>query len=131
MAEGKSVELRSLTSDDIFPMISILSKIGIKNIKNCFDGEETRKAIADMVSGKTNADLESVGLSVALDIAGLVMENLPKCKDDLYLFLAQLSGKKQKEIAAMPMADFTRMIIAVVKKEEFKDFFQAVSEFMN
>lgn len=128
--EAKSFELRTLTAEDIFPMLSILSKIGLKEIRNCFDGEDTKKAIADAVSGKEGANIESVGLSVAFDMAGLVMQNLPKCKDDLYLFLGQLAGMKPKEIASMPMVEFTQMIIAVIRKDEFKDFFQVVSGFM-
>ena len=125
----KAYELRNLTSEDMFPMFQILSKVGIREFKNCFESEDVKKAVSQMASGKAeDADLNSVGISVALDIAGIVMSNIGKCKEDIYQLLAQLSGKTKKDIAGLPMITFTEMIIDVVKKEEFKDFFQAVAK---
>ena len=118
-------ELRNLSADDIFPMFQILSKVGIKEFKNCFNNPEIR-ALAE--GDKGNIDLNSVGLMVALDAAGILMANLPKAKDDIYQLLSGLSGMKVKEIAALPMATFAQLIIDVIQKEEFKDFFQVVSK---
>ena len=116
-------ELRNLTADDMFPMFQILSKVGIKEFKGCFNTPEIRA----LVEGKTSEkDLNSVGLMVTIEAAGILMANLPKAKDDIYQLLSGLSGLKVKEIAALPMADFAQMIIDVIQKEEFKDFFQVV-----
>lgn len=120
---AKTYELRPLTADDVFPMFKIISKIGIKEFKACFDSPDVKKAIAN-----GGADLNAIGLSVAIDVAGLVIDHLPNCKDDIYLLLSQLSGMAKKEIATLPMLTFTEMIIDVVKKDEFKDFFQRVSK---
>ena len=127
----KAFELRQLTADDIFPMFQIISKIGVREFKSCFESEEVRKAIMDMASGaKDQANVSAVGLTVAVDIAGVIISNLYKCKDDIYQLLSQLSGMKTKEIASLPMPTFLEMIIAVVKKEEFKDFFQGVTKLL-
>lgn len=123
----KAYELRNLTADDIFPMFQIVSKIGIKEFKTCFDTPEIKGAIAKVTAGE-DADLNTVGMFVALDIAGIIIGNLPKCKDDIYLLLSQLSGKDKKEIAALPLATFIQMVTDVVRKEEFKDFFQVVAK---
>ena len=128
MNENAKFELRNLTADDIFPMFKIISKIGIREFKSCFDTPEVKKAVANIASGGADADLNAVGVTVAIDIAGLLIGHLPDCKDDIYFFLAQLSGMTKDEIAALPMATFIDMIVAVVKKEEFKDFFQAVAK---
>ena len=37
MDDNKVYTLRTLTADDMFPMFQIISKIGIKEFKNCFD----------------------------------------------------------------------------------------------
>lgn len=116
-------ELRTLTSDDIFPMFQIISKIGIREFKSCFDSPEVKAAIAK--SGEL--DFNSVGLAVVLDAAGILLANLPKAKEDIYQLLSQLSGLTEQEIGALPMATFAQMIVDVVKKDEFKDFFQVVS----
>ena len=124
----KAYELRSLTAEDIFPMFQIISKIGIKEFKSCFEAPEVKKAIGSIAGGEENTDLNAVGLAVALDMATILVTNLPKAKDDIYQLLAQLSGKGKKDIAALPLATFTQMIIDVVRKEEFADFFQVVSK---
>jgi hypothetical protein len=72
--------------------------------------------------------LNAVGLSVAVDMAGVILSNVHKCKDDIYQLLAQLSGMQKKDIAALPMQVFIEMIIAVVRKDEFKDFFKGVTK---
>lgn len=127
--DAKAFELRPLTAEDIFPMFQIISKIGVREFKSCFESEAVRKAIEDMASSaKDQSSLNAIGLSVAVDIAGVILSNIHKCKDDIYQLLAQLSGMSKKDIAALPMKTFFEMIIAVVKKDEFKDFFQDVSK---
>ena len=123
----KAYELRSLTADDIFPMFQIISKIGIKEFKSCFEAPDVKKAIGVINAGGDSKDLNAVGLVVALDMATILVSNLPKAKDDIYQLLSQLSGMGKKDIASLPMATFTQMIIDVVRKEEFADFFQVVS----
>lgn len=54
----KNYELRSLTSDDIFPMFQIISKIGIREFKYCFESPDVKAAIAK----SEGTDLNSVGL---------------------------------------------------------------------
>lgn len=124
---AKAYELRTLCADDVFPMFKIISKIGIKEFKSCFESEDVKEAI-QAANGEGQADLEVIGLGVALDIAGVIIANIPNAKEDIYLFLAQISGMSKDDIRNLPIATFTEMIIDVVKKEEFKDFFQVVSK---
>lgn len=129
---AKAYELRRLTADDVFPMFQIISKIGIKEFKACFESPEVMQMIKDATSGEKAKDdvTASVGMKVAFDLAGIVVSNLASCKNDIYQFLAQLSGMTVKEIGALPMMTFFEMIIDVIKKEEFKDFFQVVAKLL-
>lgn len=120
----KTYTLRKLKADDTFLMLKLIKKIGIKDIKNCFESPEVKDAIANAGNNETN--FASVGMTVALEIASLVVSNLADCRDEVYLLLSELSGMKREEIAEMPMVDFVGMIVEVIKKEEFRDFFQAV-----
>ena len=125
----KAYELRKLTADDVFPMFQIISKIGIKEFKRCFDSPDVKEVVAKAASGEDGqADLTSVGMAVAFDLASVIISNLGSCKNDIYLLLSQLSGLKTKDIAELPMVTFFEIIIDVIKKEEFKDFFQAVAK---
>ena len=129
---AKAYELRRLTADDVFPMFQIISKIGIKEFKKCFESPEVMQAVKSAASGEKGKDeiQTSVGMAVAFDLAGIVMSNLGNCKADIYQFLAQVSGMTTKEIAALPMVTFFEMVIDVIKKDEFKDFFQVVAKLL-
>jgi hypothetical protein len=123
----KAYELRELTADDMFPMFQIISKIGIREFKSCFESESVKKLAAEMTSGKASKDelKATVGVTVAFDLASVILSNLSSCKDDIYQLLAQLSGMTAKDIGKLPMAVFMEMVIDVIKKKEFADFFRA------
>lgn len=129
----KTYELRGLMADDMFIMFSIISKIGIKEFKACFESDEVKTAVLNMAKkadenggaeADEGADVVSVGISVALDIASILLANIGKCKNDIYALLANLSGMKAGDIARLPAKTFTSMVVDLVKKEEFADFFQ-------
>jgi hypothetical protein len=142
----RNYELRKLCADDIFPMVNIISKIGIENMADCFDAKEMADIMnsvdstLDEADGKESSDNEEssdnamadvltkqIGIKVIMKLVGLLLKNFGKIKRELYQFLAGLSGMTEKEIAALPLGTFTQMIVDVFKKEEFSDFFQVVS----
>ena len=125
---AKAYELRTLCAEDVFPMFKIISKIGIKEFKSCFESEDVKEAIKSATNGDARTDLEVIGIGVALEIASVIMANVPQAKEDIYHFLAQVSGMSKDDIRNLPISTFTEMIIDVVKKEEFKDFFGVVSK---
>ncbi|WP_407399682.1 hypothetical protein [Treponema sp.] len=115
-------ELRALTAKDIFPMLKIISKIGINDIKQCFEAESVMNAV------KTNAKPAAVGLPVLMEVARVIIDHLPNCENEIFAFLANMSGMTKKDIADLPMGVFASMIVDLLKKEEFKDFFAAVAK---
>ena len=126
MAEEKNYTLRELKADDIFLVVKIINRIGVKELKGCFSSPEVRTAISGAASGK-EVDMSAVGMTVMLEIAGVVLEHLPSCKDDIYALLATLSGKTKDDIANLSSGMFTKMVMDVIRKDEFKDFFQGVA----
>lgn len=127
----KTYELRDLQADDLFVLVSIVSKIGIKEFKACFASDDVKAAVMSMAKKDENEeaadnsnDITSVGISVALDIASLLMANIGRCKSDIYALLSNLSGMKAADIAKLPVMTFTSMVVDLVKKKEFADFFQ-------
>lgn len=124
----KAYELKPLTSKDVFPMFRIISKFGIGEFKKCFDPQLIKEVVNEQGEIKGDKLASIVGVNIAFDIASIVMENIPKCEDEIYNFLEQISNLKRKEIEKMSMLDFFQMIVDVIKKEEFKDFFGVVSK---
>jgi len=124
---GKPYTLRKLCADDIFPMCSILKRTGFKELKSCFD----KDTIKNMVNkGEANADVESIGFAIIMDIASIIISNMENCKDSLYQFLSSLTGMSKKEIGELDMDVFFELIIDVMTKDEFKGFIKVASRFM-
>ena len=125
-------ELRTLKSDDLFPMFGILSKIGFKDLKEIITPDKI-KDMKSMISQKDDEDENTdattmLGVSFVMEVVSIIMKNLPSCKNEIYTFLSGLSGMTVKEIGNLDMVTFTEMIVAVVQKQEFKDFFKVVSK---
>lgn len=121
----EGIALRKLEAKDIAPMASILSKIGMKEIKSCFNPDD----LQELASGKNTEEAAAVvGFTVVFDIASVILGNYEKCQDDIFRFIAGLSGKSKEDIAKLPLDTFFELIIEIVQKEEFKDFFKVVSK---
>lgn len=120
----KAYTLRALEGDDLFLMLNVINKIGIKEVKKCFESEVVVKAITAMTNGKQVKDTATVGVTVMLEIADVLARNLPACRDELYQLLSTLSGMTVEEIAKLPMLTMVDMVMDVIKAKEFADFFQ-------
>lgn len=131
----KPYTFRPLSATDIFLMTKIIKKIGIKEFKACFEGGGIKDLILESAKGAKekgeNPDIISIGIGVALDIADVVLGNLHLCEDDIYRLLSQVSTLSVEEIKAPGNAVlFIDMLIEFFKKEEFRDFFKAVSRLL-
>ena len=75
---------------------------------------------------------EAITLDIILDIAGIIITNLPQCEKEIYAFLESIiavdSDQERKELRKtlenMPIDEFAQLIRDVISKEEFKDFFR-------
>ncbi len=118
--EQTKYELRPLIASDMGAICKIITAIGIRQFKECFKVE-------DIKSG----DTEAIGIGVFFDIAGIVVANIPKAEDEIQSFLASLTGMKVSDIKKMPFADYGELIIEVIMKEDFQDFFKRVMKLFN
>lgn len=127
MNETKPYELKTLTSKDVFPMFRIISKFGIGEFKKCLDPQLVGQLVSEQGDVDGDKLTSIVGMNIAFDVASIIVENVPKCEDEIYNFLAQISNLKRKDIEKMSMVTFFEMIVDVIQKDEFKDFFGVVS----
>ena len=125
-------ELRNLKADDMFLMFGILSKIGFNDLKENLTPEKLKEITSTFKQGENAEDASTfLGFNIVFGAVEIIMKHLPSCKNEIYALLASLSGMTSKEIADLDMVTFTEMVIAVVRKEEFKDFFKAVAKLFN
>lgn len=120
--EGKAYALRALEAGDVFTMSKILKSIGVQEFKGLFVNNYSA------FTSDSEEEVVQLGLEVFLDIAGIVLGNLPKCEGDVYAFISSLSGMKEEEIKHLPMNTFLDIIVDIISKEEFKDFMKVVSK---
>lgn len=123
---------RKLNASDIFLMCKIIGKIGIDKVANCFSPKETADILnAFSKDGELNDDeMASVGINVAIRIAGKIVENLPQCETEIFSLLANVSNLEVDEVKVFDMEVFLQMIVDFIKKEEFKNFMKVASKFV-
>lgn len=120
--------IRKLNAKDLFRMANILNKIGIGELKKVISADK----IASLASQKDiNQDALTtiVGANVIFDVVGIVINNLDKAEKDIFAFLANVTNKTPEEIENLDMGEFMDLLVAIFKKDEFKDFFKRASMF--
>lgn len=120
----KKYTLRELQADDFFIITTILGKIGVGEFKNLFTPELINVAAAAVLDGDQSLQ-ETVGYNVFFDAAGIILNNMEPCKHDVYRFVSDLTGIPAEKVGKLPITTFFEIIMNIVKKEEFRDFFGA------
>lgn len=125
--------IRKFTADDIFPMCSLLSKIGIEEMKSVVSPDvfnDIRQIDSDKSLDKAESQSKknSISYGVVLSILNLLLKNISLVKTDLYEFMGSVCGVSAEEIQNLSMAEFTKTLFEITKSEDFKDFFKVVAE---
>ena len=123
---SKPYEFRRLSTQDMFPMFKVISKLGIREFQA--NGGIKDIAIRFVGDGKENINPTALGVDIVLEIASLIIENLPKCEAEIYQLLSQTSNLTVEDIKNQDMAITFEMIVDFIKKDEFGDFFKVVSK---
>ena len=120
---------RKLNSTDTFLMFKIIGKIGINEFTECFEKDTVKQMIATVTGENSQKNATAiVGVSVILEVANVIVGNLPKCETEIYQMLSQTSNLSIEQVKKLDLAIFTEMVIDFIKKEEFKDFIKVVSK---
>ena len=131
--EQKPYILRALCAKDVFPMVKIIRKIGLKDIGKAFDPDEI-KTITESVSEEENATVDSiaetVGIAVVLKIVDVILENLEAAEQEIFGFLGGLAGMTADEVGSLPMDVFFEMLVDTFQSKEFVGFMKVVSRFL-
>jgi hypothetical protein len=132
VAPEKVYTFRTLQATDVFLMFKILSKIGINEFAESFGKESIQKMVAILTGegGVTNF-ARTAGIAVTLEIANVILGNIPKCEREIYQMLSNTSNLSVDQVMALDFPTFTAMVIDFIKKDEFKDFIKVVSALFN
>lgn len=127
--------IRTLNAEDIFPVVSIISKIGISEIKKSFNTAAIHSLVKDVKKEKgkdvDNDTLSNeIGVSIFFDFAEIVLKNLGKCKEEIFEFISSVTSVSAEELKALSPAEFMEMVLDVFKRDEFRDFMKVVLKFV-
>jgi hypothetical protein len=138
------IELRELKAKDILPMVKILQKIGLKQIREMLTPDKIKELMTAMKSEPDQQEDQQedqkqeekidgrtiLGFNLIMEVVGLVLDNLPACESDIYKFIGSISNLTAEQVADLPLGEFTDIIVRILKDDGFSDFFKAVSKFV-
>jgi len=110
--------LRKMKDGDLFPILKIFRKLGLKEFKG---------SLQQMAEGKT---VEELGVLVLLDMADVIIGNIDKAEDDIYGFWSDLSGISVEEIKEMEFGTLPLMIYDSFKEVKNASFFTVLSKLL-
>lgn len=124
----KLYEFRKLTAGDIMPMVRIIRKVGLQKIMEILEPELPN--LVDM-EGETEEEIgKALGMDLVFDLINIILDNLEHCEKDLFKLLGNVSDLGDEGVRKLPLDIFGEMLVDFVNKEEFPNFFKAVSRFV-
>ena len=115
--ENKQYTLRDLRDEDLWPLLDIIGKV-------CPDDLST--AFVQVASGEKT--VSEIGMDVGFKLVVAIVKNLPKVHNEVYTFLASMSGIPAKEIQKMGFGTTPKMIWDIYNNVKNSDFFGAFSK---
>lgn len=135
--------MRSLNGGDLFPFLSIIGKLDIKDqLVSVFGGSnvtpEEAEALKKSIEGKSEEEAKEIrdefnarkGNAIGAELLMTLMANLDSVKVDLANFLGNLVGLKGKEVLDLPLDEFANLIVEFKNKPELNNFFKSISSLM-
>lgn len=118
--------LRTLKDKDLFPMLKILKKIGIKDFKDAFIQSRSDKQAVD-----GEEVVKNIGILTAFDIADILLGNLEKAEDEIYALWSDISNIPIAEIKEMEFGTLPLMILDTFSNVRNSSFFKVLSKFLS
>lgn len=129
--------LRKLADADLFPLLQLLRKLGLKDFKDAFiqkkqehrfnpdlyeTDEERTKAFAKFQ--------KEAGIDVFLGMADIMISKIETHKDSIYEFYSTLSGVTPEEIMQMEFGTLPLMIYDSFSEVKNTAFFKVLSKLL-
>ena len=111
--------LRKFKDGDLFLLLQILKKIGIKDCKEAF---------IQVASGEKS--LRDVGILASFDLADILIGNLSKVEDELYSLYSYLSGIAVADMKEMEFGTLPLMIYDSFNEVRNTAFFKVLSKLL-
>ena len=129
--------------DDLFILLSIMSKLDIKDdLIDMFEQSQTPLDLQRIAAIKKQhpkedeykkalaKEIEAVvtkqGIRIVANLIVKIMASAGAAKDEINTLLAQTCDVSIKEIKALKMVEYTQLLTAFFKKPELRDFLESI-----
>ena len=137
------MELRDLAADDLFPMVALLSKIGMSELMERIGtdlveaakfsqpvrigkgGKTTPIPKKEWTEGQLRAEAKADAARSRIIAIGVetVLSNFGMCKDEIYSLLASGYSVSVEDIASLTLSELLGLLDRYINREAFADFF--------
>lgn len=138
-----AIELRELRGTDLFPILTILGKLEIKDDFVALFSADNKKKVApqdhqkkkptkkelEELEKEREAEIERRGVEIVADLIQRVLLNAGKVENELNSLLASVSNKSKKEVDEMSLEEYAELVVAFFKKPELLDFIKRLASF--
>ena len=134
-------KIRKPESQDIGCACAIVEKIGIENFVDCVKSPEVVKYVKSLIKNKktksgeeikfSDDELNKIGAFVVPKVCNLILRKMEVVQDDVFRFVARLTNLEAETVAHLPLSQFTKLFMQIIKEPEFKDFISVVLESFN
>ena len=111
--------LRKFKDGDLFLILQILKKIGIKDCKEAF---------LQVASGEKT--VRQIGILASFDLADILIGNLTKAEDEIYSLYSDISGIPVDEMKDMEFGTLPLMIYDSFSEVKNTSFFKVLSRLL-
>lgn len=115
------MDMRNLSGQDLFPVITLLSKLGAKEI--IVDYFKTRNTVSP------DQKPEDVGAAFVGNLLETTFGNLERGRTDVNRLLASLCNVTVKDIEAMELLEYTELLFQFWQKPELRNFIDSILKF--
>lgn len=140
---AEEMELRDLVADDLFPMVALLSKIGMSElmerigpdlieaakfsqpVKIGKGGKTTPIPRSEWTEGQLRAAAKADAAQSRMIAIGVetVLANFGICKNEIYTLLASGFCVSTDDVASLTLAELLGLLDRYINREAFADFF--------
>lgn len=120
----EKLKLRKLKSKDLFTITRFFKKIGAESIIAEFSNN--RK-----VSKSDDVAVEERGANIITTLTSVLFDNLDVMENEINILLADLAETDEEVISNLGLAEYSNLIMELVRKEEFKHFLSSFGSLIN
>lgn len=125
------IRFKDLNVDNMFDFCEVLNAVGAEQAIAAFD----KKEIAALQ--KSGKNIDGIGITIAMKIAGILIRNMSKSRDEICSFFAGCvewdngTPLTADELRKFKISEFFKLIHNFCKKDDLVDFFKEVAELLD